>query len=294
MSDKHWLLVDVPGVAYRAYHSVGFLSHEGKNTGVAYGFFRELVALVDRLDPDRVGFCFDGGRCVRQEVFPGYKVKRQMGALSPDARREKAEVRREIDLLRTDYLPAVGFADIWRQEGLEADDLLAMAALQLRGANFVTVATDDKDLYQALHRSVVVYHPRSKAKVTEWLFRKLYQVNPSTWANVKALCGCDTDNVPGIPGVGEKTALKHFLGELKPTGVPARKIKTAIADLKSVYYRNLRLVELPHRSTRPVKESAGDLVTRERWEGLCRRLGMKSLIPHVPVGGDAAKRLLRK
>ena len=111
------------------------------------------------------------------------------------------------------------------------------------GWRFVIVSTD-QDLWQLLSGDrVTVWNPRTKKMLTEQAFRERWGIGPSQWADVKAIAGCPGDGVPGVPGVGEKTAAKFMAGRLKDT----TKAYNRVVEANDLWERNLRLVRLSHR-----------------------------------------------
>jgi 5'-3' exonuclease len=280
---RPWVLVDVPNLAYRAFYSTGGLTHEGRSTGVVYGFLRELCKLADTFGPKmpnfQYGFFFDGGRLLRSDLFPGYKMRKD----TP----ERAEVKRQIKLLRELVLPELGFKALYRQSGYEADDLIAEAVSKLAGAGRkVLIVSGDQDLYQLLRfPDVTVYDPLSKKRHTFDSFRKTKGITPAFWPKVKSLVGCTSDTVPGCNGVGEATAIKFFNGDLKPT---ARERAARAFTESDEYQRNLKLTALPYEGTKTLLFHSHEF-TREKWAGVCKEYGLRSLLHQSPVPEKARK-----
>lgn len=275
---RPWLLIDAPHLAYRAYYSTGGLTHNGKLTGVVYGFLRELANLADRFDTDRVGFFFEGGKLLRSGVFPGYKLRADT--------QEKKEVKAQIKLLKDVILPKLGFRRVFSYPGYEADDLIAQAVNQLCLRDRpIVVVSGDKDLFQLLHRpNVSVYDPKVKVATTFDRFSKIMGISPAFWPRVKALVGCPTDSLPGLDGVGEATAIKFINGTLPTHLLRYKQCRKAVEDPTSVFHRNLRLVTLPYEGT-PELVFAKDDLTRDKWLAVCEEYGLRSLVTQFPVGG---------
>lgn len=233
-----WLVVDVSSLAYRAWHTTGELTYEGRRTGVAFGVWRDVLGVADLFNIRRLVFCFDAPPTVRQAIYGPYKNKRVPA--TPEERAEKAERNRAIRDLQTDA--AMLGAVLWR-DGYEADDLIATAIESIPMSDRVLVLGTDKDLFQLLGPRVAMYRLGKKMPwygpdqfYTEW------GIPPGQWADVLALAGDETDDVPGIPGVGFKTACKWLRGEIKPGSVVHGKI---MADCKLRLAMARALVTLP-------------------------------------------------
>jgi len=268
-----WLILDVSGLCYRNFYAMGDLSYEGVKTGIVYGLFRDVLMLQEIHQTDRMIFCFDCGYTGRSEIYPGYKVKDDSGRITEEELEAKQGVRIQINRLRDKYLPDVGFCNLLWQEGYEADDVIASVCNDLPREDKGVIVSMDEDLYQLLDRDrIIMWNPRTKKPITGDSFRREYGIDNSLWSDVKALAGCVSDKVPGVLGVGEKTAIKFLTGELKPTTKAYDRIVTSNA----LWERNLRLVRLPFPGTKHF-ELVPDEIDERRWEWLLGKLGMRSL-----------------
>jgi 5'-3' exonuclease len=146
----------------------------------------------------------------------------------------------QFDDLIEDVLPGMGFKNVFDQNGYEADDLIAWIVNRFP-ENYVIVSSDE-DLWQLLRkeRGLEISQWNYKELMTEEKFTKKYGLHPRQWAEVKAIAGCSSDNVEGIRGVGEPTAVK-FLNKVLKDG----KAKKAIEQGQAVIDRNWNLVTLP-------------------------------------------------
>lgn len=272
--ERPTLLIDVSNLCHRAFHTTGGLSFNGDATGVLFGLFRDVAEYRELFDASRVAFCFDGGCDHRKKLYQRYKAdrddrKQQMDEDELEARRE---LRRQIYRLRTSLLNQAGFRNVFWQEGYEADDIIAWIA-ENHWNDFVIISTD-QDLYQCLAEGrVTLWNPITKKPTTERSFTEKYGITPTMWANVKAIAGCSGDNVPGIKGVGEKTAAKFISGTLKPTSVQYRDIVANVDRIE----RNFGLVRLPFPGCGPFELNDDD-VTEKAWDSVMELLGMKSLL----------------
>ena len=242
-----WLLIDGNYLCHAAFHALPTaLAWDGENTGVIYGVLRQVTALLSDLRAERVGWYWDAPPYHRRKVFSGYKAARRdaIARESPAERVARDALYRQADLLRTDIIPdMMGMVSV-SDEGYEADDLIATwaARAQVNAGTSVVMVSADHDLYQCLMDGVVMmYKPTSRSLYTAADFEKEYRLPPARWPWIKALAGCSSDNIPGLPGVGEATAAAWLRGEL-----PAGKRRSVIEEgLRETLKRNLPLVRLP-------------------------------------------------
>jgi DNA polymerase I len=234
-----WLVLDMGYLCHRAAHSTGALRYQGQATGVVFGVAQALVGMMEQFDTRALVFCFDWGPYHRAKVCPTYKQSRQ--AKSPEAAEAQEIIRAQIRDLRDGGLAQCGFRNILAAQGFEADDWAAYVARGLANdGDQVVVVSNDQDLYQVLGPQVAIYRP-GKPLYTEALFVAEYGIRPALWADVKAIAGCSGDNVPGVRGVGEKTAAKFMAGALSPDSAAYKKIIQG----SQVWQDNLEVVRLP-------------------------------------------------
>lgn len=265
---KTWVVLDVSNLAYRAAFAHGHLTHGDKPTGVAYGVLRDVKTFRREFSADHVVFCFDGGKNLRKRDFPWYKRR----PADPEKLVQAEAVRDQIKTLRRRDLPACGFRNLVRQVGYEADDMMCLVAAATPYEDRVVLVTGDQDLYQVLSPRVSVYHPHKKELVTKADFVARYGVQPQSWALVKALGGCVSDGVPGLKGVGPKTALAYVRGDKghkDPLIDRVARERQAISDF-------MRVVSLPYPGTAPVKV-VPDKFDPAGWERVAARYGAGSL-----------------
>ncbi len=276
---KTYLLIDVHNVCYRNWYTMGNLTHKGNATGVIYGLFRDIRSLQELHNTKHIAFCFDLGQSFRCNVYPGYKAKRKekQENESEEDQRARADLREQIRKLRTEYLPAIGFKNIFFQDGYEADDIIASVCLEsLSEKDQAILVSTDQDLYQLLSEKVSIWNPNRAKIITMKSFLKEYEIPPKMWVKVKSIAGCSTDEVEGVKGVGEKTALKYLRGELESS----RKTFQSIIQSKDIRDRNRRLVELPYPGC-PKFQLQSDNISNANWEKIIEDLGMKSLRPKM-------------
>ena len=265
-----WLIIDGNFLAYRAFYTVGHLTHMDESTGMAYGFLREVNLLKDRFDTDRVFFCFDyGGPGKRRELSDVYKNKQK--EYTEEETETHKNFRSQLKRFRTKILPALGYRNVFVQRGYEADDIIG-ALMDRFDPEHTVIVSADKDLWQLMRENVCCYDPREKKITTAKSFYKEWGIPPEMWPHVLALAGCDTDNVIGVKGVGLKTAAKFFQGKLKLESQTYKRIKS---DLK-IHNDNLPLVRLPFPGTSTPRLREDEL-TKEKWDAVMDELGFKTM-----------------
>jgi DNA polymerase-1 len=252
----------------------GDLSDKGSATGVIYGFLRDILILRERFDTDRFIFCWDSGVSKRQKIYKQYKQNRKRREYKRAERKFNKEFRRQVAMLRDEYLHTIGYRNVFQQDGYESDDIIAAICKSLTpDLEEGVIVTADQDLLQLIRGNVSWYNPRTKEHMTAGRFKKIFKMHPRKWVKVKAIAGCTSDNVKGIVGVGEITAIHYILGELKKTTQAYKNIKTG---WRKVVLRNRRLVELPFKGTKTPR-LVKDKVTQKGWDEVTETLSMRSI-----------------
>ena len=251
---------------------MGDLSFQGEPTAVLYGVFRDILQLQELYATSYIAFCFDGGCDRRTRIFPRYKRSRVDAnkERSEEEREARRSLRNQIYNLRVKHLPEAGFCNLFYQDGYEADDLIAALVKQYTEHESI-ILSSDKDLYQLLRPGVWIWNPVSQKSITVESFQEEWGISPDRWAWVKAIAGCKTDNISGIPGVREKTAVKYLIG--KTSENQTQKIGTLQYDMLA---KNLPLVTIPLPGLAPM-ELRPDEVTAKKWRAFCKWKGMDSL-----------------
>ncbi len=280
------LIIDVSHLCYRALYSTADLSHDGVRTGVVYGTLREIMELRITFNADITAFCFDSQHSKRKEIFPEYKSNRRKATeitnngepTVPLTEEEKAwlEMHRQMLALRLKYLSWAGFKNLMIKQGYEADDLAAsIVQNSIKDDDTVFLVTGDKDYYQLLRHNVIMYDSIHRKRTTLQSFTKEHKFTPDKWPEYQSICGCSTDTVPGIPGVGPvNAALYCRIGGDK---MPAR-MHLAIDSRKGreIRARNLKLVKLPFEGC-PKFELKPDTFDLKGWRKVCDELGAATL-----------------
>ncbi|MCE2509385.1 MAG: DNA polymerase I [Alphaproteobacteria bacterium] len=197
-SPKHVFLVDGSGFIFRAYHALPPLTRpDGTPVGAVFGFTQMLMKLISDTDADHVAVIFDTDRIsFRNDIYPDYKANRPEPP--EDLIPQFALIREATEAFN---LPAVEL------KGFEADDLIATYARLAREAGAeVTIVSSDKDLMQLVEEKVTMYDSLKNRMIGCKEVEEKFGVGPEKVVEVQALAGDSTDNVPGVPGIGVKTA----------------------------------------------------------------------------------------
>jgi DNA polymerase-1 len=277
-----WIIIDANYLCHRARYSMGELSHGGSPTGVVFGFLQTVIALEEQFDTAKVAFCFDSMASKRQEIYPVYKANRKSRQkMTKQKEAFEREFHRQINFLRTNYLPKIGFRNIFFQSGYESDDLIAAACITAKTeCNEIIIVTADQDLFQCIGGKVSVWNPQKQEMMTLQRFWQTYEIEPRQWAAVKTIAGCSSDNIKGAKGIGEKTALKFMQGKLNHFSKAYERIQQFLYS-EVDRYMSSRLVSLPLPGTKTIQLQK-DHIRRAGWISVCRQLGFKSLVGKVP------------
>ena len=274
---KKILLIDTSSLLYKSRHTIGNkLSHKEMETGLMFGFFMQVLKLGNKFKTNRFVYCLDGngdGRNRRKQLYPDYKFKRT----------EKTEEERKIDNFFykkfdevIEHLKELGHKNILSSPGLEADDVIAAFLLknsELQKASIIV--SSDNDFYQLLNICKGMYLSSKGVLYTEKDFFLEWGLTPDEWKKVKSIAGCAGDSVPGVPGVGYKTAAKFIRGELS-----GKKYEKIVSDEFSETIKLAKkLTNLPFKGTIGSKfvDDSKDL-DFDRFLELCSMYGFNSFI----------------
>jgi DNA polymerase-1 len=286
---KKLLLLDGHSMAFRAYYALPpekFTVGGGEqSTNAVYGFTSMLANVVRDEAPTHLAVCFDVSRAAlkRTALFPEYKAQR---AAAPEP------FRGQIDLI-AELMEALN-VPVFRKEGSEADDLIATLATQADAEGFeVGIVTGDRDALQLVNERITVLYPRTGVqnltRFTPAAVQEKYSLTPRQYPDFAALRGDPSDNLPSVPGVGEKTAAKWIREYESLDGLleHAAEIKGKVgeslrANLEAVRLNRLlteldREVELDRRP-QDLERVAGDPEAVDR---LFEALQFRALRPRV-------------
>ena len=280
---KRLLLIDGHSMAYRAFFALpaeNFTTAQGQHTNAIYGFATMLISLLKDEKPTHVAVAFDVSRkTFRTEIFPEYKANR---AKTPD------EFRSQMSYLH-ELVKGFGISQ-FEIEGFEADDIIATITkrAEKEGAE-VLICTGDRDSFQLVTAQTTVLYPKrgvsEMARMTPEAMQDKYGMSPDQYPDFAALRGDPSDNLPSIPGVGEKTAAKWVVeyGSLKELLSHAEKVGGKVgeslrANIDNVK-RNRELTQLIHDA--PFDFSIDGLawsgVTESALSGLFEQLEFRTL-----------------
>ena len=292
-AEKRLLLIDGHSLAYRAFYALpveNFATASGQPTNAIYGFASMLINLIASEKPTHIAAAFDVSRkTFRSERFPEYKANR---SATPDEFRSQTAYLFEL-------VHAFGIRH-FAVEGFEADDIIATFAKRAEKDGFQTlICTGDRDSFQLVNPNTTVLYPKrgvtDLSRMTpEEVFAK-YGLTPTQYPDFAALRGDPSDNLPSIPGVGEKTAAKWIVeyGSLEKLVANAEKIPGKAGDS---FRANIENVALNHELTQLRSDMEIETpVSQLLWEGvndlelgaLLDKLEIKALKERVKsIGGQ--------
>ena len=267
-----YIIIDSNYICHVAKHSMGNLSFEEKRVGVIFGFLRQILSFAKRFNTNQLIFAWDSKESKRREFYADYKANRIEGKTEEDKELD-AIIYSQFDTIRNKVIPRIGFVNNFIVRGYEADDIIAQITKNYSSEEFVII-TSDSDLLQLLNYGMVtIFNPKTKTEYTERTMAQAYGISPKEWAMVKAIAGCVSDNVPGVKGVGEKTAIKYLNGELKESSAAYAKIRD-FPDL----HRNKVLVTLPYKGCPSVKVRKQPNTSYRGMYEVCEQYGFQSLL----------------
>ena len=287
------LLIDGNGVFYRAYHAFPkeMTSPDGQPSGAIYGFARILLNSLKILKPDCTAVCFDmKGSSARQALFADYKATR--AKMPDDLAAQTGRMREVVEYLE---LP------VYRTEGFEADDVIGTLSRQAMEDpdTRVIILTGDQDLLQLVDDRTSVYMPATPPKLptmyTPAAVVEKYGFEPLQMIEYKALRGDPSDNIPGVPGVGEVTAKKlladygtidalyEALGGPTPDIKPAVRQKLVDHEASARMSHELATIIRDAPVTLELDRCKLGLSHPEELVSYFKELGFKSLLKELPV-----------
>lgn len=292
------MLIDGNSIVNRAFYGVPLLTNgEGRYTNGVYGFLNILFKLLDEEQPDYLAVAFDlHAPTFRHRTFDGYKGTRKG---MPEELREQMPLLKEV--LQAMHIP------IFEQEGFEADDILGtLSALAEKNGIVPVVVSGDRDLLQLAGETLKVRIPKTKGGRTETEdyyaadVQAKYGVTPAEFIDMKALMGDASDNIPGVPGIGEKTAAKIITQyhDIETAIAHATEIKPKKASENlAAYQEQARLSKFLATIVRDMplewdKETLkiGDMFNQTAYE-LVKRLEFKSMFSRFEGSASAPKQV---
>lgn len=288
MSTPRVAIIDAYSLLYRAFFALPPLTNkQGEVTNAAFGFTMMLVKLLDEEQPEYIVVAFDmPAATFRHEEFAAYKAQR---APMPDALRPQVQMMK--DVLEAMHIPLLGVT------GFEADDVIGTLASRAAGEDLdVLIVTADRDALQLVNDHVQVM--ANKRGITETVIYDRqavidrYGVTPEQIPDIKALTGDNSDNIPGVPGIGEKTAGKLIAeyGTLENLLDHAAEVKgktgAALVAHAEQAHQSKHLATI-HTEV-PLEDFTWECCRRQAWDqprllALFRHLDFRSLLPRLEV-----------
>lgn len=298
MAEKEKIvLIDGHSILNRAFYGLPVLTNsEGIHTNAVYGFLNIFLKVLEEEQAQYAAVAFDlPAPTFRHKMYEGYKGTRKA---MPEELREQVPLMKEM--LEAMEVP------VMQQEGFEADDILGTVSRRMAQEGLeVRIVSGDRDLLQLAREDVQILLPKTKATGTEIEkyfaddVKEKYQVTPTQFIDVKALMGDASDNIPGVPGIGEKTATKLIVqyGCIEEAyahveEISAKKAREALRDHYDMAQMSKVLATIDLNVPFVLdKETAriGRLYTKEA-QTLCRRLEFKNLLGRFQLEEQEEKR----
>ena len=289
MGAKPLVLVDGSSYLYRAFHALPPLSNSaGEPTGAVHGVLSMLYKLLNEYAPDRVAVVFDApGKSFRHDLYTAYKANRP--PMPDELRAQIASVIEAIDAMGIPVL---------RVEGVEADDVIGTLVSAAHEHGLATViSTIDKDLAQLVDEHTVLVNTMNDTTLDERTVREKFGVEPAQIVDYLSLVGDKSDNVPGVSGVGAKTAtawlekyksldkLSEHADDIR--GKAGERLRDALPDLP--LYKRLVTIKRDVRLPLDVTELTRKKPDEARLRALYERLELRSLLRRLGSPGAAAR-----
>ncbi len=291
MPEKKLFLIDAHALCYRSYFAIRNLStSRGQATNAVFGFLSTLKKILRDHHPEYLGVCFDSPKKTRrQEKFAQYKIQRP--AMPEDLVSQIPIIKEVVAAYR---LP------VFECEGFEADDIIATLTKKLESDVEVVIVSDDKDMLQLLNERVKVYSARKDEMLGPGEAKEQWGVDPRFITDFIALAGDQSDNIPGVVGVGEVTA-RQLINEFGPLEnilanldrIKKDKLREMLSEQKKMAVFSKELAVLDTRV--PLND---DLETfrvgnpdEERLRALFHELEFKKFVEELPKSTAPAKKI---
>ena len=257
--DNFLILIDGTAYLYRAFHALPPLTNkQGENTGAIHGFLKALFKIIEDFAPEHIGLVFDAkGKNFRHDIYSDYKANRSK---MPDELSEQIPKLYEI-------LELLGYPPIII-DGVEADDVIGTLSKQFRKTKVVRIFSGDKDFAQLVNSSVAIINPITLETMDEVAVKKKFGIDAKHIIDYLALVGDKSDNIPGLPGVGSKTASRLInqygsveniiknknlisgkVGETLNENIDQLKLSKILATIKEDLDLNINLKNLTKKDT---------------------------------------------
>ena len=269
-TNRPTILIDSSSLAHRVKHTLKDIGTEFEDTGVVFGFLMKILEISKKFNTNRFIFAFDSDRnkYLRKKIYSGYKVK-PLNNLSEEDIRLNETCYKQLTILGKEVLPKIGFQNIYRKRGYEADDIIANIVKNNSNHDFI-IHSNDEDLYQLLDYAKI--YKANKTVYTKLNFIEDYGIHPKVWWKVKAIAGCKSDRIPGVDNIGEKTAIKYL--KKTCTDTAKEKIEKEFDNIK-LY---AKLTKLPLKGMKPIYLRYGEILDLGSFIDICQRFNFNSFM----------------
>ena len=260
-TQEHLVIIDGYSFVFRAFYAIPNLTRksDGMPTGALYGFAKMLLNLRSKFVTTYMVVALDyGSKTFRHDIYPEYKANRK--ETPPELIAQLSHVRHVLDALNISYI---------EEKGYEADDIIATLTKQSKDKDMkVTIVSSDKDLMQLIDDQVIMYDDIKSKFIRAQEVEEKFGVAPHLLLDAFALIGDSSDNVPGVPSIGPKTAselINHF-GSLEilyenVEHVKQKKRKESLINNKDLAFLSKQLISLDYQV--PLANSMSDLKLQE-------------------------------
>lgn len=217
------------------------MQYKGQSTSITWGFLNILGGLLGRFKPRRVYVCWDHGRHPKRlELLPTYKAReKRIDFDAEDYHKQLASLR--------DLLYYLGIPQLYAND-TEADDYIYELTRRIltKTKKKAIICSGDKDFRQLVNDRIFIFDDK-RGLITPLNFKKAFSINPEQYADYLCLIGDDSDKVPGVRGIGEKTAIKILEKHINvPLYIKAQPLDKFIPAIKEIYYLNRQLINLQY------------------------------------------------
>ncbi len=284
-------LVDGSGYIYRAFHAVRHLStSQGLPTNATFGFTNMLLKLLSEHNPQYMAMTFDAkGPTFRHEIYEAYKANRP--PMPEDLVVQIPYIKQVVEAMNIASLEAPGY---------EADDIIGTLARIGEQKGFrVVMVTGDKDFKQLVSSETSIWDPMKDRTIDYGSLKKDFGLEPSQWVDVMALAGDASDNIPGVPGIGEKTAVQLITTFGSMDGlfqnldkVTKKKLHENLLNFREQAMLSRRLVTINTETplSADLKSFRVSSPDGKKLAGLFKALEFRKLQERFPVKGDLSQK----
>ncbi|UCD33156.1 MAG: DNA polymerase I [Desulfobacterales bacterium] len=290
-NDKTVFLIDGTAYIYRAYHAIrGLTNSKGLPTNAAFGFTRMLLKLIEDRSPEYVAMLFDAkGPTFRHEIYHDYKANRP-----PMPEDLSIQIPHIMEITKGFNIAVI------EMPGFEADDLIGtFGRLAEEMGLSVVMVTGDKDFVQLVTEKSIIWDPMKDKIIDAAAVRDTYGVEPYQMVDVMGLSGDPSDNIPGVPGIGTKTALSliQSFGSMKNlyeqvASIAKKKQRQNLVKYKDQAWLSRQLVKI--NTTVPVSFNPDDLKFKKqdnnKLASLFKKLEFRQLQQAFPIHTDLSKK----